>query len=129
MRLVTESATAARTTLDAAVGQIGRVEQLVELFRREVRHLGRDILDPPILPVGSLGNLRAEIVADDRVQRGDHDRILVDEVGNVLRVDGETGYCLVGEYVRRGRKQLDREIAGFERLLEGIGRVMKPVES
>src|SRR6185312_11775270 len=90
MRLVTESATAARTTLDAAVGQIGRVEQLVELFRREVRHLGRDILDPPILPVGSLGNLRAEIVADDRVQRGDHDRILVDEVGNVLRVDGET---------------------------------------
>ena len=28
-----------------------------------------------------------------------------------------------------GRKQLDREIAGFERLLEGIGRVMRPAES
>ena len=28
-----------------------------------------------------------------------------------------------------GRKQLDREIAGFERLLAGIGRVLRPVES
>jgi PadR family transcriptional regulator, regulatory protein PadR len=28
-----------------------------------------------------------------------------------------------------GRKQLSREIAGFERLLEGIGRVMRPIES
>ena len=28
-----------------------------------------------------------------------------------------------------GRKQLDHEIAGFERLLVGIGRVMRPVES
>jgi transcriptional regulator len=28
-----------------------------------------------------------------------------------------------------GRKQLNREIEGFERLLAGIGRVMKPVES
>ncbi len=28
-----------------------------------------------------------------------------------------------------GRKQLEREIAGFERLLEGIGRVMRPAES
>jgi PadR family transcriptional regulator PadR len=28
-----------------------------------------------------------------------------------------------------GRKQLDRDIAGFERLLAGIGRVMRPVES
>lgn len=28
-----------------------------------------------------------------------------------------------------GRKQLGREIAGFERLLEGIGRVMRPAES
>lgn len=29
----------------------------------------------------------------------------------------------------KGRKQLDREIAGFERLLAGIGRVMRPSES
>lgn len=28
-----------------------------------------------------------------------------------------------------GRKQLDREIVGFERLLEGIGRVLRPAES
>jgi len=28
-----------------------------------------------------------------------------------------------------GLKQRDREIAGFERLLAGIGRVMRPVES
>jgi PadR family transcriptional regulator, regulatory protein PadR len=28
-----------------------------------------------------------------------------------------------------GRKQLEREIAGFERLLDGIGRVMRPAES
>jgi len=28
-----------------------------------------------------------------------------------------------------GRKQLEREIAGFERLLAGIGHVMRPVES
>ncbi len=28
-----------------------------------------------------------------------------------------------------GRKQLDREIAGFERLLAGIGRVLRPAES
>ena len=28
-----------------------------------------------------------------------------------------------------GRKQLNREIAGFERLLAGIGRVMRPQES
>jgi PadR family transcriptional regulator len=28
-----------------------------------------------------------------------------------------------------GRKQLDREIAGFERLLAGIGRVIRPAES
>ena len=28
-----------------------------------------------------------------------------------------------------GRRQLDREIAGFERLLAGIGRVMRPAES
>lgn len=28
-----------------------------------------------------------------------------------------------------GRKQLEREIAGFERLLGGIGRVMRPAES
>ena len=28
-----------------------------------------------------------------------------------------------------GRKQLEREIAGFERLLTGIGRVMRPAES
>ncbi len=28
-----------------------------------------------------------------------------------------------------GRKQLGREIAGFARLLEGIGRVMRPAES
>jgi PadR family transcriptional regulator PadR len=27
-----------------------------------------------------------------------------------------------------GRKQLDREIAGFDRLLAGIGRVMRPAE-
>jgi PadR family transcriptional regulator, regulatory protein PadR len=30
---------------------------------------------------------------------------------------------------RPGRKQLDREIAGFERLLAGIRRVMRVVES
>jgi PadR family transcriptional regulator, regulatory protein PadR len=30
---------------------------------------------------------------------------------------------------RVGRKQLDREIAGFERLLAGIGRVMRVAES
>jgi len=28
-----------------------------------------------------------------------------------------------------GRKQLDREIAGFERLLSGISRVLRPVQS
>ena len=28
-----------------------------------------------------------------------------------------------------GRKQLDREIAGFDRLIAGIGRVIRPVES
>src|SRR5690242_10537658 len=28
-----------------------------------------------------------------------------------------------------GRKQLEREIAGFERLLAGIGHVMRPAES
>jgi PadR family transcriptional regulator PadR len=28
-----------------------------------------------------------------------------------------------------GRKQLEREIAGFERLLAGIGRVLRPNES
>ena len=28
-----------------------------------------------------------------------------------------------------GRKQLEREIAGFERLLTGIGRVLRPTES
>src|SRR5580704_14575999 len=28
-----------------------------------------------------------------------------------------------------GRKQLEREIAGFERLLSGIARVIRPVES
>ena len=28
-----------------------------------------------------------------------------------------------------GRKQLDREIAGFDRLLSGISRVMRPAES
>ena len=28
-----------------------------------------------------------------------------------------------------GHKQLNREIAGFERLLQGIGRVMRPAES
>ena len=28
-----------------------------------------------------------------------------------------------------GQRQLEREIAGFERLLAGIGRVMRPVES
>jgi PadR family transcriptional regulator, regulatory protein PadR len=28
-----------------------------------------------------------------------------------------------------GHKQLGREVAGFERLLAGIGRVMRPVES
>jgi transcriptional regulator len=28
-----------------------------------------------------------------------------------------------------GRKQLEREIAGFERLLAGISRVIRPVES
>jgi transcriptional regulator len=28
-----------------------------------------------------------------------------------------------------GRKQLEREIAGFERLLEAIGRGMRPAES
>jgi transcriptional regulator len=28
-----------------------------------------------------------------------------------------------------GRKQLDREIAGFARLSEGTGRVLRPVES
>jgi PadR family transcriptional regulator, regulatory protein PadR len=30
---------------------------------------------------------------------------------------------------RAGRRQLDREIAGFERLLAGIGRVMRGAES
>jgi DNA-binding PadR family transcriptional regulator len=28
-----------------------------------------------------------------------------------------------------GRKQLEREIAGFERLLSGISRVIRPLES
>ena len=28
-----------------------------------------------------------------------------------------------------GRKQLEREIAGFDRLIAGIGRVIRPVES
>jgi hypothetical protein len=28
-----------------------------------------------------------------------------------------------------GRKQLERERAGFERLVEAIGRVMRPAES
>ena len=28
-----------------------------------------------------------------------------------------------------GRKQLEREIAGFERLLQGIARVLRPAES
>jgi PadR family transcriptional regulator PadR len=28
-----------------------------------------------------------------------------------------------------GRKQLDREVSSFERMLEGIARVMRPVES
>ena len=29
----------------------------------------------------------------------------------------------------KGRKQLEREIAGFERLLAGIGRVLRPSQS
>jgi PadR family transcriptional regulator PadR len=28
-----------------------------------------------------------------------------------------------------GRKQLEREVSSFERMLEGIGRVMRPAES
>ena len=28
-----------------------------------------------------------------------------------------------------GRKQLEREISSFDRMLEGIGRVMRPLES
>ena len=29
----------------------------------------------------------------------------------------------------KGRKQLEREIAGFERLMDGIGRVLRPTQS
>src|ERR1700733_8397236 len=61
--------------LDAAGGELGRVEQFRELLARQVGHLGGDLADRSPLRVGLLGDGSALFVTDYRVERGHQDRV------------------------------------------------------
>src|SRR5438105_14758931 len=49
-------AAAARTALDAAARELGRIEELCELLTRQIRHLFGHLADGPAFRIRFLGN-------------------------------------------------------------------------
>src|SRR6187402_2743735 len=98
------SSTAATATMNTALGQRGGVQQLGQLGLRQARGLESDIHDRPLLLVGLFGRGGAFLVADDRIERGHEDGILVERFANMFFVDLEAGDRLVSQqhdYVRQ----------------------------
>ena len=83
--------------LDTALGQRRRIEQAIEFLVGQVCHFARDVLDRPAFVVGFLGDRRALLVADDRIQRGDQDRIAVERTIDIVDIDRESGDRFVGK--------------------------------
>src|SRR3954464_6107509 len=73
------SATGA-TALDPDLGECGRIEQAIELIPRELSHLCRDFFDRAAIGIRPFCDLGGEVISDDRVERGNHDRIAIHQV-------------------------------------------------
>lgn len=72
------SATAARAAgLDATAGQRSRIQQTAQIRLAEPAVFQRHVQHRALFLVGTLGDRRGLLVADDRVERGDQDRIAV----------------------------------------------------
>jgi transcriptional regulator len=113
------------------------------MTRKQDRDLLPGTLEMLILQTLRRGALHGYAIAQD-IQRRSEDVLQVEEgslypaLQRLLReswVVAEWGISAQNRRVRTykltaaGRKQLERERAGFERLLAGIGRVMRPAES
>lgn len=113
------------------------------MTRRQDRDLLPGTLEMLILQTLRRGPLHGYAIAQD-IRRTSEEVLQVEEgslypaLQRLLRerwVAAEWGISAQNRRVRTykltaaGRKQLERERAGFERLLAGIGRVMRPVES
>ena len=111
--------------------------------RKEQKDLLPGTLEMLILQTLQRGSLHGYAIAQ-HIQQTSEDVLQVEEgslypaLQRLLRerwVSADWGISARNRKVRTykltatGRKQLDREIAGFDRLLAGIGRVMRPVES
>ena len=70
--------------LDPAAGERDWIEQPAQLLDRQVGHLRGHLEDRPPFGVGLLGDRRALLVADDRVQRRHQDRIAVERLAQAL---------------------------------------------
>lgn len=111
--------------------------------RKEQKDLLPGTLEMLILQTLRCGALHGYAIAQ-HIQQTSEDVLQVEEgslypaLQRLLRerwVEADWGISARNRKVRTykltpaGRKQLDRDIAGFARLLAGIGRVMRPVES
>lgn len=111
--------------------------------RKEQKDLLPGTLEMLILQTLRGGALHGYAIAQ-HIQQTSEDVLQVEEgslypaLQRLLRSDwvvADWGLSTLNRQVRTykltpaGRKQLNREIAGFERLLAGIARVMRPAES
>src|SRR5690606_16462949 len=86
---------------DAALGHGAGVERAARLVFAEVAQFDHDLEDRPVLGHGALRNLGALLIADDRVERGDEDRVLAEPALGLLAVGGHADNALVGKGVHR----------------------------
>src|SRR5690606_33345026 len=106
-RLERPCRTRASSALDAALRELGRIEQGREPLRRKGGIFGGDVADRAAFFVRALRDRRALLVADDRIQRGHENRVPLERRAEPLRVDRETFDRGVREHARRAREKLD----------------------
>ena len=75
--------------LQTACGEFLRVEQMLELLTAQLGVLQRHIDDRSLFAVGLLGNLRGLEVADQRVERGNQNRVALQRLPELRLVDLE----------------------------------------
>src|SRR3546814_6254073 len=76
------------------------VQKLLQACGGQPAVLQRDVEHRPALLVGALGDGRGFFVADDRVERGDQDRVAVERGSHVVAAHLHPGDGGVGEQAR-----------------------------
>ena len=79
----------AHLVLDTALGKGHGIEQSIKLLVRQVRHFPGNFLQRTTLCIGFLGDCRAQLVADNRIERRNQDRVAAYSLVDLVFVDLE----------------------------------------